>query len=438
MTITPGPRLEDQLLLCCARTCMDVASAERVRDLCRESVDWEYLIRTAEVHGMLPLLCWNLHNTCPDAVPSVTLDQFRSHFFNNAGRNAFLTGELLKLLHMLEAHGIPAIPFKGAVLAIKAYGNLSLRQFNDLDILVHKQDVLRVRDLLMAQGYRQQIQATGALEAACLESLCAYNFMRDDGRVVVDLHWGITATFGTRPLDLQQLWARLEPISLAGTIVHTLSHEDLLLILCVHGSKHHWERLNWLCDVAEVIRYCPDLAWGQVLEQAGTLGSKRMLFLGLLLASDLLRAALPQKVQQQIGLDPVARSLAVRVRERLFREDNGPSGIFERPFTIEDVSLSSVHFRLRMRERLRDKVRYCLHLAHLATAQTLKDRALCPLPISLSFLYYLARPIRLTITYGLNALAYVCFKTIYSSVLILGQLVRAFSRRCAHKQKWDY
>ena len=412
MTTATGTRLEDDLLLCCARTCMDLAIAERVRELCRKDVNWTYLMRIAEAHGMLPLLSWNLHNLCPEAVPGVTLDQLRSHFFTNAGRNALLTGELLKLLRLFEAHGIPAIPFKGPVLATTAYGNLSLRQFNDLDILVHKRDVLRTRDLLIGQGYRQQLQLTGALEAGCLESLCAYNFVRHDGRIIVDLHWGITATFGTPPLNLQQLWARVEPIPLSGTMVRTLSQEDSLLILCVHGSKHHWERLNWFCDIAELIRCRRELDWGQVMEQAGTLGSRRMLFLGLLLVSDLLGAALPEKIQQQIALEPVAQSLAAQVRERLFREADGPPGVFDRPLTIEDVSLSSVHFRLRMRERLLDKVRYSLHLAHLAIAQTAKDRALLPLPTSLSFLYYLIRPIRLAATYGLYALTHIYAKTI--------------------------
>jgi hypothetical protein len=30
--------------------------------------------------------------------------------------------------------------------------------------------------------------------------------------------------------------------------------EDMLLFLCVHGGKHQWTRLAWICDVAEFIR----------------------------------------------------------------------------------------------------------------------------------------------------------------------------------------
>jgi len=52
--------------------------------------------------------------------------------------NFFLTKELLELLTLFEAHCIPASPYKGPALAIMAYGNLALRQFSDLNILVHK------------------------------------------------------------------------------------------------------------------------------------------------------------------------------------------------------------------------------------------------------------------------------------------------------------
>ena len=63
----------------------------------------------------MPLLYRTLNSTCSDAVPKPTLEELRDHFYVNAGRNLFLTKELLKVLHLLEAHGIPAIPYKGPV-----------------------------------------------------------------------------------------------------------------------------------------------------------------------------------------------------------------------------------------------------------------------------------------------------------------------------------
>jgi hypothetical protein len=87
----------------------------------------------------------SLNTTCPEAVPKANLAQLRNYFHANAQRNLFLTQELLKLLTLFKTNGISAIPYKGPVLAVAVYGNLALRQFGDLDILVHKRDVLRAK-----------------------------------------------------------------------------------------------------------------------------------------------------------------------------------------------------------------------------------------------------------------------------------------------------
>src|SRR3712207_8653927 len=43
-----------------------------------------------------------------------------------------------------------------------------------------------------------------------------------------------------------------------------------LLILCVHGTKHIWGRLSWICDVAELLRTQPDMDWEYVLDRKST------------------------------------------------------------------------------------------------------------------------------------------------------------------------
>jgi len=383
-------RPEHELLLCCARTRMDAERASRIRVLVGKGLDWAYLLRTAPPHGMMPLLYWHLKAICPESVPKAILDHLRDHFSRNLQNNLLLTGELLKLLERLEAHGIRAIPYKGPVLAASVYGNLSLRQFRDLDLLVHGGDLPRARDLLISMGYRPDVHLSGAREAAFLHSHCVIPFARDSGRVIVELHWGITPRYFSLPLDPGPLWERLGSASLAGKAVPNLSPEDLLVIFCAHGCLHLWERLEWICGVAELIRAHPVLNWRQVMEQAGTLGAARMVALGLLLAGDLLGTPVPGEVVRGAQGDPVAKSLAAQVRDRLCRGVARPSGLVERCF-----------FHLRARERLKDKVRYCLRIG---TTPTDGDWALLPLPAFLSFLYYLLRPMRLVGKYGLRPL----------------------------------
>jgi hypothetical protein len=61
-------------------------------------------------------------------------------------------------------------------------------------------------------------------------------------------------------------------------------------------------------------------------------------------------------------------------------------------------------FHLKARERISDKIRYCLLLTLLPTAE---DWALLPLPAALAFIYSLLRPFRLAGTYSSGLLKHL-------------------------------
>jgi len=343
----------------------------------------------ADRHSVIPLLYYRLNSICPEAVPHQTLSKLRDHNQENTRQSLFLTGELLKLVDLLEAHGIRAVPFKGPTLALCAYGDVALRQFGDLDVLVHKQDVLKVKELLVREGFKPTPELTSAQEAALLRFDCAYNF-GNDKNVLFDVHWNFAAPYFSFEVDIHGLWERLETITIARKQLLTLSAEDLLLILCLHGFTHLWERLGWICDVAGLIDRQRDIDWQSLLNNATREGSRRILSLGLILAGELLEAPIPPEVLRTVQTDAVVRTLAEQVKQRLFAEELPVSGI-----------LDGVLRQLRMRERKRDRLGVCLRLA--ATPRVY-DWMLLPLPGGLFFLYYLLRPLRLAGKYGAKLL----------------------------------
>lgn len=358
--LTIGTRPEVDLLLCCARTYIDREIAERIKTLLQQDINWAYLIQTAAQHGIMPLLYCSLNTTCPETVPNTILSQLRNYCHSNASYNLLLTSELLKLLNLFETHEIPAIPFKGPVLAASAYGSLSLREFGDLDILVHKQDVPKVKDLLISHGYEWQpwkSQQTHPQPGTYLQSQYRYDiyFIKwhsQDYRSCIEIHWETTPEHIMFPLNPAQLWQNLEAVSLCGTKVLNLLPEHLLPILCIDHSKDHWTQLRTICDVVELLRAYKGIDWQRVIEHANSLSRERSLFLGLFLAHDLLGTALPEEVWHKMQTDPVAKSLAVQVRERLFRDSDNQPGVWERFL-----------YNLKLRESMQDKVRYCLFRA---------------------------------------------------------------------------
>jgi len=385
MDLRTQARPEMTLLLACASAPMDRSKSENIRLLLQQEIDWPYLKRIAHQHGLTSLLFENLRTFCMEKVPEEILMQLREHAIANARRNLFLTGELLRILHLFEANGISAIPYKGPVLAAWAYGDIALREFSDLDILIPKEDVLKARDLLVSQGYRLPFQTD---EGAVIHQRSQYEVLLTLGqsRVHVELKWEIIDGYFSCPLDARSLWKRKRPILLADREILTFSPEDLLLILCIHGTKHLWSSLMWVCDVAALVRVSKDLNWDWLLGTSEALGSRRMLFLGLFLAKTLLGTSLPEDVGQQVEADRSVKGLAEEVWRRIFGKADLSSTVW-----------TSLAFHCKARERLKDRARYGYRLLVTTTPG---DRTLLDASSSLSSLSPYIRPFRLARKYG--------------------------------------
>ena len=376
-------RPEDEVLLCVGRVDKDGETAGRLNSLLRCHLDWEYLLGSAQQHGLMP----GLHQCLSSAstVPAEVKARLRNESLVLQGTNLLLTRELLRVLILLESEGIRAIPFKGPTLTMMAYGNLALRQFDDLDLLLPAADIPRARAVLSLHGYRSQHPLGRTQEDAYFKSLCQLPLVHEETSILMELHSKVTPrdfSFGTDP----SVWQRLMPVSLLGKEVLTFSREDLLLILCVHGAKHVWCCLGWICDLANLLSTSPSMDWDQVTDQARRINCERMLSVGLFLAHDFLGSTLPDSVVKKIQGDPVVRLLAEPVCKQLFGSPAMDLGGF-----------SAALFHLRVREHLRDGFRYSLSLAF---APTLADWEMAALPAQLSFLYYPARFIRLMGKYG--------------------------------------
>ena len=168
-------RPEDQILICVARRSLDVAAGANLRRLLRRDLDWNYLLLMAERHRVVASLYYHLVAECPEAIPSQVRSRLEKLNQENTRSNLLLTGELLKIIELLEARGIAAVPFKGPTLALWAYGDVGRREFGDLDILVKKPDVPAIRNLLVSEGFTPRPELNAVQQAATLRFDCSHN-----------------------------------------------------------------------------------------------------------------------------------------------------------------------------------------------------------------------------------------------------------------------
>jgi Uncharacterised nucleotidyltransferase len=341
-------RPENELVFCCARVQMDEQTADRIKALVQQDLNWQAVIQQAYRHGVMPLLYHNLHHLCPNDLPPEDLKHLLYRFQTNAQRSLMLTSELVKILTLFDKHQIAAVPYKGPVLAAAVYGDVAFRQYCDLDLVVQQEEILLAMQLLVEQGYALKEPMTKAETIAFLQSREEHNFtlIHETSRTAVELHWRITPR-STSVIEPKHFWERLETDQLAGVSFANLSLEEWLPILCVHGSRHRWERLAWLCDVAEIMRLRPNLDWDNVIQRSKVLVCQRMLFLGILLAHRLLNAPLPPAIQQKMQANPEVMILVNEIHQQLWFESN-----------VSDKFLGKTVYHMRASDRLQEKALY--------------------------------------------------------------------------------
>jgi len=359
------------------------SAAELLLDYARTSagdVDWEYLFQLARRHSIVPLVYVQLQQHASDLVPLEFLNKLKKHYFENSARNTLLTAELCRLIKLFSQEGIETIPYKGPVLALFAYGDVALRRFVDLDVIVKKPDVLKAREILLSQGYTPSKSLSLDQQEMLLRTQHNMQFSRDNHRLIIELHWEVAPHLFASTVNGERLWQDLITLDLHGTPVKTFSAEDLLFSLCVHGSRHLWERLAWICDIAELIKRQP-LDWPALLERAAISDTERMFLLGVHLAQQLLDAPVPAEVKQRCNADQRLSSLTDNIIEHLF---NGPTHV---PATSREI----FKYNIGVRKTLSARARYLLYMFR----PTDSDLGSHSLPPRLSFAYYLTRPFRL-------------------------------------------
>lgn len=369
--------IEVEILLACARTRLDENQVQRIRMLLRDGPNWERLFRLASFHRLMPLLYWHLNAAASDLVSDEMLNVLRTWFIREATQALRQTADLLEVLRLLGDGDVFAVPYKGPALAALIYNNLALRRSCDLDILVGRRDVPRARQLLEGAGFRPPYPASRAGREFLLRNRCSEIFVRESG-CVVELHWAFTDGHLAFPLELEQLRPRLQMRSLGGSQVPTFAAEDLLLVLCVHGAKHCWDRLEWLCGVSELTRN-EKIAWPEAIGRATELRVEKMLFLGLLLAHDLLEAPVPAQLLETARSRREVIQLARNVQQRLATAED--------PETVEQDL-----FRIRLQPTSRDRLRYLFH--RLTTPGREDTRLMLPLGRRSVPLPALVRPFR--------------------------------------------
>lgn len=352
-----------------------VDRGKRVIDPAAKITSWGETIEGARQHGVLPMLHAELRASSAD-VPQEALEFIRSEFERNAFHCIANAAELLEVLRAFEKDGIAAMPFKGVVLGASAYGDMTKRSAGDLDLLIFDRDLQRAARILRDRGYElttEVLEDGSPKDAGSYE----YHFERESDGMVLELRWRLELVEPRfrHSLGMDWVWPRRRIAKLAGADVPNLDPVSSLLVLCMHGSRHEWSRLMWICDVAKLLESEPGLDWEFARREAKRVGLWRCLSLGVLLAQGVAGARVPAEVLRSFEADRTARRLAEFFGRYVVEEPGRmPDGLI--PYNVKILGIRSI-------------------LSPAILRPNERDRALLKLPRALEPLYYLIRPFRI-------------------------------------------
>jgi len=289
------------------------------------------LLRAGE-EGVLPLLYRALLGI-GEALPGPLAERLRAGYLANLARNARTYRSLEPFLEAVRRGGLRAALTKGSRLAPTVYGDIALRPFWDVDVVVHPQDWKALRAALERLGYEEASGDERLFNPGDPALHWAYApYFEKDG-TFLEFHFGFPGLH-LPALPPEEIWPSVRRMPVGGSEALILSPEHELCHLCLHAQQHSYGKLIWLTDIAELCGLA-GLDWGRVQAACHRAAMGAPVYHALRLVATLWPGTLPAGLVESFRPGPVTRAaLRFLWPERAVAERTLP---FEWPYSMPSV-----------------------------------------------------------------------------------------------------
>jgi Uncharacterised nucleotidyltransferase len=331
-------REERALAWICAKG-LNYSSAERVS--C-EGLDWDRLVDVAARHRLTPVL-WRCLRDLPELhPPGAALRKLREGYEANALYALKLTSHLLKISEALSEAGVRWLPLKGVCLAALYYGDVASRHAGDLDLLVPPEELDRADQAIRSLGYCRVANDTRALmRTASDEELSFrlhYIYVSRDG-VQVELHFQLHFNAAVLPLDVRDVIGFGARAAVGKHTLPVMPSALQFVFLSTHGSRHEWERLQWVYDIAVMADTATEGEMREWIDVAKRYRLVNPTVQGMILAQRLFGAQVPEEAYRVYRRSVSVRYMVRRAERAIFGRDR-PTPRFQIGRRIYQISTS--------------------------------------------------------------------------------------------------
>ncbi|MHB8858047.1 MAG: nucleotidyltransferase domain-containing protein [Thermoleophilia bacterium] len=261
-----GP--EWRMLVLTAGLELDEARKAELDRILLGPINWDLLFYHASFHGTTGLIYRHLRAMDGGApVEPAIMERLRKTYLMTAALGMRQMSYFKTVAEALEESGVDVIALKGVVLAESVYGDLGLRPFADVDVLVREIDWPQITKVLKEYKYESGAEEYAKLPPKLTKYDTQAHIQYMLGGTCLELQFDLL-TLGIAMRDIDGVWARARRSGPSGSNVLVLSPEDQLLHLTVHANRHGCMQLKWLVDIAETLRQSDDLDWELIKEIA--------------------------------------------------------------------------------------------------------------------------------------------------------------------------
>ena len=382
-----------ELLLYCLRSYFKESNCneQKLSQLVNKGINWDDFLSLGFSNRVIPLIERSLESQVgiPDTIASTLKKACRMI----SARNLLLIAELKRLLILLYQNNFSSIPFKGPLLGIY-YNNPGLRMWTDLDIIIKKEELLKIEAFLNSEGYQRLKRPGNGSPNQLPGHHHAVSFYKESINISIDLHWRLTDSVEYVNLSMERIWEIKTRQWFFDLQIEALNMESVVISTCIHhGVRNSWNELKSIVDLAVIFQNSNNVNWTQILGCLDDLGIKRALLTGASLVDQLLDVNIPSPIDELILKDPSVKKSAFRILHEFFGNR-----------TTAEKLINNLWNRIQLRDRffirLRLYIQFVQFLIWYILSPNTADKELINLPYYLHFVYYIVRPFRLMGKFG--------------------------------------
>ena len=315
-----------------------------------------------------------------NVINEVFLNDLKTTYFDIAKNNMLVTSELLSLNKLFLENNLEYLSFKGPVLSLLAYEDVISRRYLDLDILVRKDKLEDIYTMLIKNGYTTDIKLEIIKDDRFLDISKDMIFYNNKKSVVIEVHWKLLEKrFFFQNFSFNDFaWQKKLYVKINDINIPTFDKEYLVFYLIIHGSKHFWERIEWLYNIYLLLIKYEDIDLEKIVEYSKIMQTEMMLKIFFTILKNRFDYIVDNNL---VILDKKSFELAKEIEENWTTLE----------MSEDNMNFKEIKFIIKMQDNLINKIKVSFKTIFQIKVY---DILYIKLPQKFTFMYYLIRQFR--------------------------------------------